>query len=47
MRGWTESSIQSVIDKPIKTAVAKETRFDTVSGGRLNDPATGYIAKDV
>lgn len=45
-RGWTESSIQSVIDKPVKTVVTKDTRFDTVSGGRLNDPATGYIAKD-
>lgn len=45
-RGWTESSIQSVIDKPIKTVVTKDTRFDTVSGSRLNDPATGYIAKD-
>ena len=45
-RGWTESSIQSVIDKPIKTVVTKDTRFDTVSGNRLNDPATGYIAKD-
>lgn len=45
-RGWTESSIQSVIDKPIKTVVTKDTRFDTVSGGRLNDPATGSIAKD-
>ena len=45
-RGWTESSIQSVIDKPIKTVVTKDTRFDTVSGSRLNDPATGYVAKD-
>ncbi|KPX73207.1 Filamentous hemagglutinin, intein-containing [Pseudomonas amygdali pv. photiniae] len=45
-RGWTESSIQSVIDKPVKTVVTKDTRFDTVSGSRLNDPATGYIAKD-
>ncbi|WP_139272562.1 colicin E5-related ribonuclease [Pseudomonas deceptionensis] len=32
-RGWTESSTQSVIDKPIKTVVTKDTRFDTVSGG--------------
>ncbi|MCU1758988.1 colicin E5-related ribonuclease [Pseudomonas sp. 14P_8.1_Bac3] len=45
-RGWTESSIKSVIDKPIKTVVTKDTRFDTVLGSRLNDPATGYIAKD-
>ena len=45
-RGWTVSSIQAVIDKPIKTVVTKDTRFDTVSGSRLNDPATGYIAKD-
>lgn len=44
--GWTESSIQSVIDKPVKTVVTKDTRFDTVSGSRLNDPAAGYIAKD-
>lgn len=44
-RGWAESSIQSVIDKPIKTVVTKDTRFDTVSGSRLNDPATGCIAK--
>ena len=45
-RGRTESSIQSVIDNPIKTVVTKDTRFDTPPGGRPNDPTTGYIAKD-
>jgi len=45
-RGWTESSIQSAIDNPVKTVVTKDTRFDTVSGSRLNDPATGYIIED-
>lgn len=45
-RGWTESAIQSVIDKPEKTIVTKDTRFDATSGSRLDDPATGYIAKD-
>ncbi|MFG5864281.1 colicin E5-related ribonuclease [Metapseudomonas sp. CR1201] len=45
-RGWTESSIQSVIDKPVRTVSTKDTRFDPISGTRLNDSATGYIAKD-
>ncbi|MDF2077301.1 colicin E5-related ribonuclease [Pseudomonas mendocina] len=31
---------------PSKTVVTKDTRFDPVSGTRLNDPATGYIASD-
>ncbi len=45
-RGWTEDSIQSLIDRPAKTVVTRDTRFDGVSGSRLNDPATGYIASD-
>lgn len=45
-RGWTEGSIDAVIKNPAKTVSTKDTRFDPVSGTRLNDPATGYIAKD-
>ena len=26
--------------------VTKDPRFDPISGTRLNDPATGYVAKD-
>lgn len=26
--------------------MAKDARFDALSGSRLNDPATGYIVKD-
>ncbi|MBA6065909.1 hemagglutinin repeat-containing protein [Pseudomonas mosselii] len=45
-RGWTIESLEAVIANPSKTVVTKDTRFDPVSGTRLNDPATGYIAKD-
>jgi filamentous hemagglutinin len=45
-RGWTTDSLESVIANPNKTVVTKDTRFDPVSGTRLNDPATGYVAKD-
>lgn len=45
-RGWTTNSLDTVIANPSKTVVTKDTRFDPVSGMRLNDPATGYIAKD-
>ncbi|WP_185753890.1 colicin E5-related ribonuclease, partial [Pseudomonas marginalis] len=45
-RGWTTDSLESVIANPSKTVVTKDTRFDPVSGTRLNDPATGYVAKD-
>lgn len=45
-RGWTKDSLDSVIASPSKTVVTKDTRFDPVSGTRLNDPATAYIAKD-
>ena len=45
-RGWTKDSLDSVIASPSKTVVTKDTRFDPVSGTRLNDPATAYIAND-
>lgn len=45
-RGWTTESLESVISNPSKTIVTKDTRFDPSSGTRLNDPATGYVAKD-
>ena len=45
-RGWTTDSLESVIANPTKTVVTKDTRFDPVSGTRLNDPATDYVAKD-
>ncbi|MDR9754694.1 colicin E5-related ribonuclease [Pseudomonas sp. SZMC_28357] len=45
-RGWTTDSLESVIANPSETVVTKDTRFDPVSGTRLNDPATGYVAKD-
>ncbi|MCE1190632.1 MAG: hypothetical protein LWW96_00615 [Acidovorax sp.] len=45
-RGWTAESIDATIANPAKTVVTKDTRFDPISGARLNDPATGYIAKD-
>ena len=45
-RGWTTDSLESVIANPSKTVVTRDTRFDPVSGTRLNDPATGYVAKD-
>ena len=45
-RGWTTDSLEGVIANPSKTVVTKDTRFDPISGTRLNDPATGYVAKD-
>nr|WP_256497687.1 colicin E5-related ribonuclease [Herbaspirillum sp. WGmk3] len=45
-RGWTEVEINSTISNPSKMVRTKDTRFDPVTGTRLNDPATGYIAKD-
>lgn len=45
-RGWTESSIQSVIENPVRTVVTKDTRFDSVSGSRLNDPVNFRGALD-
>ncbi|WP_434597420.1 hypothetical protein M1D58_16035 [Pseudomonas sp. R4-76] len=45
-RGWTAESLESVIKNPSKTVVTKDTRFDPVSGTKLNDPATGYVTKD-
>ena len=38
--------MEAVIYKPIKTVVAKDACFDSVSGSRLNDPPTGYFAND-
>lgn len=35
-----------VIYKSIKTVVAKDACFDSVSDSGLNAPATGYFAKD-
>jgi filamentous hemagglutinin len=46
VRGWTAESIDATIANPAKTVVTKDTRFDPISGTRLNDPATGYVAKD-
>lgn len=45
-RGWSTESIEATITNPAKTVVTKDTRFDPVSGSRLNDPATGYVAQD-
>lgn len=45
-RGWTAESLDSVLKNPSKTVATKDTRFDPISGKRLNDPATGYVAKD-
>ena len=45
-RGWTESSIKEVVSNPAKTVKTVDTRFDDKTGIRLNEPATGYIAKD-
>lgn len=45
-RGWTNAEIASTISNPARKVVTKDTRFDPISGTRLNDPATGYIARD-
>ncbi|WP_052688510.1 hemagglutinin repeat-containing protein [Xanthomonas albilineans] len=45
-RGWTEDLINKVIESPARIVATKDTRFDPLSGLRLNDPATGYIAQD-
>ena len=45
-RGWTAESIEATIANPFKKVTTQDTRFDPISGTRLNDPATGYVAKD-
>jgi filamentous hemagglutinin family protein len=45
-RGWSVDAIESVITSPAKTVVTRDTRFNPVTGTRLNDPATGYISQD-
>ena len=45
-RGWTESSIQEVVRNPSKTVKTMDTRFNPVTGTRLSEPATGFVAKD-
>ncbi len=45
-RGSTTDSLEGVIASPSKTVVTKDTRFDPISGTKLNDPETAYIAKD-
>jgi filamentous hemagglutinin len=45
-RGWTAESIEATIANPCKKVTTQDTRFDPISGIRLNDPATGYVAKD-
>jgi len=42
-RGWTTEAVNDVIENPAKTVVTKDTRFDPVTGKRLNEPATGYV----
>jgi filamentous hemagglutinin family protein len=45
-RGWSEQGINGVIAYPTKTVVTRDARWDPVSGTHINDPATGYIARD-
>ncbi|MFA5502708.1 MAG: colicin E5-related ribonuclease, partial [Sulfurovaceae bacterium] len=45
-RGWTDESIKAVVSNPAKKVITQDIRFNPATGTRLNDPATGYIAKD-
>ena len=45
-RGWDVDSIDNTISKPHNTVVTTDTRYDKISGARLNEPATAYINKD-
>jgi hypothetical protein len=45
-RGWSKELVDSVIKNPQKTVITKDTRFDPITGRRLNDSATAYIATD-
>lgn len=44
-RGWTVEAIREVISNPHRTAPTRDTRY-LPEGGRLDDPATAYIASD-
>lgn len=43
-RGWTRRLVQSTIDDPARTVATRDTRF-LRGGGRMDDPATGYISR--
>lgn len=43
-RGWTKRLVQSTIDDPARTVATRDTRF-LPGGGRMDDPATGYISR--
>ena len=45
-RGWTIDSINQTISNPARMMPSRDTRFDEVSGRRLDEPATAYIARD-
>lgn len=43
-RGWTERLVQSTIDNPASTVATRDVRY-LRGGGRMDDPATGYISQ--
>lgn len=43
-RGWTKRLVQSTIDDPASTVATRDIR-NLRGGGRMDDPATGYISR--
>jgi hypothetical protein len=45
-RGWAPKDIELTIANPSRKVATRDNRFDPSTGKRLDEPATGYIAKD-
>lgn len=43
-RGWTQRLVQSTIDDPASTVATRDIRH-LPGGGRMDDPATGYVSR--
>lgn len=43
-RGWTKRLVQSTVDDPASTVATRDIR-NLRGGGRMDDPATGYISR--
>jgi hypothetical protein len=45
-RGWTQSDINNVLDKPVKILQTRDMRHNPLINGKNNQPATVYYATD-
>ncbi|MDQ0242438.1 colicin E5-related ribonuclease [Arthrobacter bambusae] len=45
-RGWTEQSVENLVNNPDRTVVTRDTRWQRGTGARNDDPATAYLDKN-